>query len=261
LKQLNQDVKFTKQEGNSFINNWVRRSSLNGKIGRVEPEASEQLPTSWAQKKDLVFQLLQNANETIQGVLTDPNNAGFMKQIIGLPELYIPGDEDRDRQLKEFKMLSQGVSVPTKPGIDKDQIHLAVLTCLLEGPLGDSLDDNAMQVCMQHLQEHQQNIAKNPPQDPPEVQLEKMKQQGSAQREQVSAGAEKDKEITLQVMKDATTIEATRISAAKQAEDDLMESHEEGFALAQDMMKEAQKAVGGLTPPQSGSAPGANGGQ
>jgi hypothetical protein len=156
LKELNQDEKFTKREGNGFINIWIRSAALNGRIGRVEPEATEQLPTSWAQKKDAIAQLLTSGVQEIIQVLTHPNNAELMQEIIGVEDFYIPGQEDRDRQRKEFVQLSQGIPVPTNPQIDNAEIHIEVLKTILEGDQGEALPPEIMEVCMQHLMEHEQ---------------------------------------------------------------------------------------------------------
>lgn len=158
LKELGQDEKFTKREGGSFINVWIRSASLSGRIGRVEPEATESLPVSWAQKKEAIFQLFQSPSPEILSVLTHPNNAGLMKEIIGVPEFYIPGEEDRLRQQKEFMMMSQGTPIPINP-FDNHAIHAQVLQSILESPRGEVLLPKVMQICMQHWMEHQKIAA------------------------------------------------------------------------------------------------------
>ena len=39
-----EDEKFTKYESGSYVNVWIKRSQMEGKIGGVEPEASESFP-------------------------------------------------------------------------------------------------------------------------------------------------------------------------------------------------------------------------
>lgn len=159
LKELDRDDKFTKREGNdNFVNVWIRSTSLSGRIGRVEPESSEQLPISWAQKKDAIMQLLQTANESILSVLTHPNNAALMKRVYGLGELFIPGEDSRMRQRKEFILLSQGIEVPINPEVDNEEIHIETLKSLLEGPLGENLSPEGMNASMIHLMMHQQSV-------------------------------------------------------------------------------------------------------
>ena len=160
LKTFNQDEKYTKQEGSgNFVNVWIRKTSLNGKVGRVEPEASEQLPQSWAQKKDIIFQLMTTGVPEILAVLTHPQNAGFMKNILGLNELFIPGEDNSVRQYKEFQLLSQGIQVPINPLVDEEEIHISTLQHILEGPLSDGLSEEGHAASMQHLQLHMESMA------------------------------------------------------------------------------------------------------
>lgn len=184
LKELGRDEKFTKQDGkNNFVNVWIRSASLSGRIGRVEPESSEQLPSSWAQKKDTINQLIVTGIPEILSVLFHPKNADIMKEAVGLAELYIPGEESTIRQHKEFVLLSQGIPVPTQPGVDNDQVHAEVLRSLLEGPLGEQLDETARQVCMMHLMEHQQMMAQQMAQQEAQNADESGKQQPGAKKE------------------------------------------------------------------------------
>lgn len=155
LKEMNQDVSFSKRaDKDSYVNVWIRATSLSGRIGRVEPESSEQLPISWAQKKDVLSQLLTIPVPEILSVILHPRNSGVVKDIMGLPELYVPGEEDRLRQFKEFFIMSQGIPVPTNQLIDNAAVHIEVLRSILEGPQWDQLEENAKQACMMHLQEH-----------------------------------------------------------------------------------------------------------
>ena len=167
IKDSQQDENFTKKVGdNSFINVWIRSIDLTGNVGRVEPESSEQLPQSWAQKKDTLMQLIQTGIPEITMALLHPRNTGIMKEAVALPDLYIPGEEDRTRQWREFSILSQGIPVPTQPLVDNDSIHAEILRSILEGPQGEALSEEGRNACMMHLQEHMMNESMlNPPQE------------------------------------------------------------------------------------------------
>lgn len=154
LKELGLDEKFTKRDGENFINNWIRVSSLQGKIGRCEPEASDQLPVSWAQKKDMWMQLIGMNNEIINSALFHPRNIGIAKEITGLREMYIPGEDDRVRQLQEFQQCAQGMEIPINPELDNNPIHIETLKSLLQSPLRDGLSEIGLQMNMIHLQQH-----------------------------------------------------------------------------------------------------------
>lgn len=154
LKELGEDERFTKRDGENFVNNWIRVSSLRGKVGRVEPESSEQLPVSWAAKKDELKMLLATNNDMILSWLAAPENIGFVKDTLGIPELHIPGENARVRQLTEFQMTAQGIDVPINPEIDNHAVHIQVLKSLLESPIRDGLTEQGFQATMAHLSYH-----------------------------------------------------------------------------------------------------------
>lgn len=157
VKDSGRDEKFAvKTETGSYINTWIRHAAMEGKIGKVSAESSEQLPVSWAQKKDAIMALFQAPIPEVMSVLVHPNNAGLMKRAIGLEELYIPGEEGRIRQMKEFLIMSQGIPAPVNPLVDNHQVHIEVLKTILEGPQGEDIDSQVLDLCMMHLQEHMQ---------------------------------------------------------------------------------------------------------
>lgn len=154
MKTLGEDERFTKRDGENFVNNWIRVSSLQGKIGRVEPESSEQLPVSWAAKKDQMQMLFGMNNEVLLSILAHPRNAGFVKDTLGLKELYVPGEDQRMRQLQEFQQLAQGIMIEVNPEVDDNTIHADVCKEILVGPLRDGLSEQGFQATMMHLMMH-----------------------------------------------------------------------------------------------------------
>jgi len=100
-----EDEKYVEKRGSTFVNVWVRKIHMTGKVGEVEPDVNESFPISWAQKRDMILQMFQGGNEDIMAVLRHPENAGLIALIIGVPELYIPGDDDRNKQLVEIGEL------------------------------------------------------------------------------------------------------------------------------------------------------------
>jgi hypothetical protein len=96
------DEKYVESRGSSYVNVWIRKTQMLGKVGEVEPDVNESFPISWAQKRDMILQLFQMGNEDVMEVLRHPENAGLVALVIGVPELYIPGDDDRNKQLVEI---------------------------------------------------------------------------------------------------------------------------------------------------------------
>jgi len=106
MKEFKDDEKdVQKDTDGNFINVFIRKSELEGKIGKVELEANENLPLTWSQKKDVWMQLLQNANPQVIQLISAPENLGIMREAIGLEDVYIPGDDDRIKQYDEIKLL------------------------------------------------------------------------------------------------------------------------------------------------------------
>lgn len=112
------DVKQDK-DGN-FINVFIRKAELEGKIGKVEIEANENLPLTWSQQKDLIMEIFKAANPQLLAFLTAPENLPLVKQAIGLPDFYIPGEDDRNKQYDEIKILlnSEPIPIPVDPALE-----------------------------------------------------------------------------------------------------------------------------------------------
>jgi len=109
------DVNRTK-DGN-FINVFIRKAELEGKIGKIELEANENLPLTWNQIKDAVMQLLQSSNPELLSILGAPENLPVIRQAIGLNDFIIPGEDDRNKQYEEIKLLLQSrvITMPPDP--------------------------------------------------------------------------------------------------------------------------------------------------
>src|SRR5258706_5089201 len=72
-----------KDDSGNFINVFIRKSELQGKIGKVELEASDQIPSSWESQKDTIMQLLTNSNPAIAAALIEPENIPQLHEAIG----------------------------------------------------------------------------------------------------------------------------------------------------------------------------------
>lgn len=92
-------------ENRNFINVFVRQAELQGKIGRIELEANENLPVTWSQRKDTYMKLLEMQNPLILEALTAPENVKMLAEAIGLDDFTIPGQADIDKQNEEISLL------------------------------------------------------------------------------------------------------------------------------------------------------------
>lgn len=112
------DEKFVEQdEFGNFINIFIRRAEMEGKIGGIELEANENLPLTFTQTRDLIMQLLQANNPEIQATMAVPENLPLIREAIGLTDFYIAGEDDRNKQYEEIKQLlnSEPIVIPPDP--------------------------------------------------------------------------------------------------------------------------------------------------
>lgn len=97
-----------KTRDGGFENILIEKIELQGKIGRIELEASENVPITMAQKKDVLMQLMQFADPSLIAALSAPENIPFIKEALGLDEIIIPGEDDRQKQYEEIQTLLEG---------------------------------------------------------------------------------------------------------------------------------------------------------
>lgn len=160
VENMKTDEKNVKRENGRFINTWIRKQNLTGKIGNVEPETSEQLPQSWEQKWHLITDLLQMQDPAINSVLLAPENSHLMKEAVSLPQFYIPGDNDRTKQFGEIYDIIAG-DTNVHVGLDEDDhpVHKRVIKHYLTGTQGIHLyktNPQAYMMILQHYKEHEQ---------------------------------------------------------------------------------------------------------
>jgi len=149
VKNLKEDEKFVRPNGkDNYTNVWIRRADFEGKIGDVRPELSEQFPMTWGQMSARVMELLGMNNQIITAWFLHPENVELIYQVLGISDLYVPGEDQRNKQLYEIgQVLSQpptiqdpmtGQEIPNTmiqpimiQPIDDHMIHAAVTAAFL----------------------------------------------------------------------------------------------------------------------------------
>jgi hypothetical protein len=71
----------------------------------VHPEADETFPRLKSQQRGVLQQMFGINDPMIQRALTEPANLGYIKNVLGLTELVIPGEQSRNKQLREIQQL------------------------------------------------------------------------------------------------------------------------------------------------------------
>ena len=169
------DHAYSKRQGNDYINVWIRRAEMEGKVGGVEPEGGGAFPVSIVQKRQTLMELMQLGNPSIDTALYSPTNARFLKDILALEDLDLPGENQRVKQAREINDLirpeaepvSDGMggftpTVMADPDVDDHAVHIAVVKTYLVSTVGlDLKETNPMGYvnCIAHLKAHQFALA------------------------------------------------------------------------------------------------------
>jgi hypothetical protein len=82
----------------------IRVMDLKGNIC-VHPEADETFPRLKSQQRGVLQQLFGLKDPVIQEALAEPANLGYIKNVLGLTELVVPGEDSRNKQLREIQVL------------------------------------------------------------------------------------------------------------------------------------------------------------
>jgi hypothetical protein len=90
--------------GGEFESRWIRLADLKGNI-QAHPESDETFPRLKSQQRAVVQQLMASSDPLIQQALADPSNIGFVKGVLGLSDLVVPGEDSRNKQLREIDLL------------------------------------------------------------------------------------------------------------------------------------------------------------
>ncbi len=151
INNMIEDEFYAKDVGNNtFINVWIRKAQLNGKIGNYKVENSDQIPTTWAEQRSMMMDLIQQGNEQFLSTIFHPENVGLLWNLMGIYNLYVPGNRDRDKQLREiFEMMKNepsvdemgmpSSSVMIEQEFDDHTTHFEVVKAFLNGEVGQQL--------------------------------------------------------------------------------------------------------------------------
>jgi hypothetical protein len=113
IKTMLDDERIVKENNGTFINELIKKSELSGKIGDIELDSSEQLPATIGQIRESVMQLLELNNPQILDSLFSAENLPLMQTALGLDDLRIPGQGDREKQYEEIELLLQSEPMPS----------------------------------------------------------------------------------------------------------------------------------------------------
>jgi hypothetical protein len=96
----------------------IRVGDLKGNIC-VHPEADETFPRLKSQQRGVLQQLFGLKDPLIQEALAEPANLGYIKNVLGLTELVIPGEDSRNKQLREIQVLLSSAPIVVRQRLDE----------------------------------------------------------------------------------------------------------------------------------------------
>ncbi len=99
--------------GGQFESQWIHLADLKGNI-QAYPESDETFPRLKSQQRSVVQQLMASSDPLIQQALADPANIGFIKGVLGLADLVVPGEDSRNKQLREIDTLLKSAPIAMK---------------------------------------------------------------------------------------------------------------------------------------------------
>jgi hypothetical protein len=159
-----------KDELGNFVNIFIRKVELEGKIGRIELEASEHLPATFGQKKDVIMEIVKNSppDSPLLAALMSPENITLLGEAVGLQDFTLPNQNDIEKQHEEIQlllesgpfpdeMLGEVSSIPIEPEIDNHLIESETLKRWAVSPAGRAAkreNPNGYRNALLHLREH-----------------------------------------------------------------------------------------------------------
>jgi len=130
IKEVKDDERDVQRDKNGgFFNVFIRKAELEGKLGKIELEANENLPLTWSQVKDVVMKLLEAQNPEVLAILGAPENLPIIREAIGLTDFFVPGEDDREKIHDDIKALLNSEPLqtgdpmmPEMPSVEVDPI-------------------------------------------------------------------------------------------------------------------------------------------
>ena len=126
----------------------IRVADLKGNIC-VHPETDETFPRLKSQQRGVLQQLFGLKDPLIQEALAEPANIGYVKNVLGLGELVVPGEDSRNKQLREISVMLGAAPIVVQvagegraESSDQEAGGLASQTVVLPSVAVDVLLDN-----------------------------------------------------------------------------------------------------------------------
>src|SRR5690242_8983840 len=98
-------------QDNEFEAHQIRLADLKGNI-QARPEADETFPRLKSQQRQVVQALMESEDPEVAAMLGDPANVGQIRALLGLSDFHIPGEDERNKQLREIDQMLKEQATP-----------------------------------------------------------------------------------------------------------------------------------------------------
>jgi len=116
MKCMVEDERVVKKDDQgNFINVFIRKAEMGGKIGDIELEPDDRMPVTDEQQADMIMQLFNLNQQEITQALLDPDNLPYISKITKIPQFKLPGQDDREKQYEEITELINSQPTPPDP--------------------------------------------------------------------------------------------------------------------------------------------------
>jgi hypothetical protein len=105
----------------------VRLSDLSGEF-TAYPEVNDTFPRLWHDQQAQFKELMNSQDPVVQAWLGDAANTGYIKSMLGSPQIFIPGADDVKKQkLETSQMLMGQPAMSTDPATGQQQVIPSVI--------------------------------------------------------------------------------------------------------------------------------------
>lgn len=99
------------ERSGDFVSKFIHLENLRGNI-TAHPESDQDFPASWAEIRENVLEMIKLAPAETIAMLTHTANAPLLKRVLASPDMYVPGEDDREKQFREIQDLLQSQPMP-----------------------------------------------------------------------------------------------------------------------------------------------------
>jgi len=160
VENMIEDERYVSQDSNKkYVNVWIRRAEMQGHVGEVESESSDDFPLSIPQKRAQFMKFFELNNPEINAALFNYKNRRLLASYTGNTDFSIPGEVQESKQNREIQEVLKDNRIEVDPVVDDHMIHAEVLRDFLADDTGIELqrtEPQKFEMLKQHLLQHLQ---------------------------------------------------------------------------------------------------------